>query len=111
MGGRVEEMSEAKAASGLAPIMSAQQVMDWLGIKRTKLYNLIDMGLPFRSLSEDDRTKVFVPAEVQQWLDGRKRSRESPPEAEPGTEARSRRGRPRKDTPPESGGRKWIKGF
>jgi predicted DNA-binding transcriptional regulator AlpA len=99
--------TEAKTMTGLAPIMSAQQVMDWLGIKRTKLYNLIDMGLPFRSLSEDDRTRVFVPAEVQEWLDGRKRSKTPSPEVESG----SRHGRPRKDTPPEPGGRKWIKGL
>lgn len=101
--------TEAKTATGLAPIMSAQQVMDWLGIKRTKLYHLIDMGLPFRSLSEDDRTKVFVPGEVQAWLDGRKRSREQPTVTDAG-EAKASRGRPRKsETKP--GERKWIKGF
>jgi predicted DNA-binding transcriptional regulator AlpA len=93
-------------SKSLVNVMTPTEVMTWLKVKRTKLYDLIDQGLPFHSLSPGGRTKVFYPAEVQTWLDGRgtSRAKSTVEGAEPGA---PRRGRPRKTEAPAV--RKWIK--
>jgi|GEM_PF-5567143 len=93
-----------KETTLVAPIMTPAEVMEWLKIKRTKLYDLIDQGLPYHSLSANGRTKVFYPAEIQAWLDSRGRSRIKTEEAP----SMPRRGRPPKQTG-EAPPRKWIK--
>ena len=87
-------------------IMTPEEVMALLKVGRTKLYDLIDQGLPFHSLSPSGRTKRFLRAEVQAWFEGRGISRQ-PLAAEQGEQAR-RKGRPPKSSIAE-GPRKWIR--
>jgi excisionase family DNA binding protein len=96
-----------------AKYLTPEQLCALLGIKRTKLYDLVEQGLPYRALSPGGRTKVFVPAEVEAWLDARKRAKAptaaaAPADAGPGP---PRRGRPSKGKVVAPGERKWMKGY
>src|SRR5256885_1251587 len=78
-----------------------------LGCSRTKLYSLIDQGLPDRAVSPGGRTKWFFWPEVLAWLDGRKAAKD--PGRRPALQASGpRRGRPRRDTPKAEGSSRWL---
>lgn len=91
------------STEGLPDVMTPAELMDWLKIKRTKMYDLIDQGLPYHSLSPGGRTKVFYRIEVRAWLDARGTSRQPVPAGE----STPRRGRPPKAA--QEGPRKWIR--
>ncbi len=89
---------------GTDEVLTPEEVQTWLKVGRTKLYTLIDQGLPFHSLSPSGRTKRFYRAEVQAWLDGRGVSRQPMP-VEQG-------GKPRPGRPPKAASstpKKWVR--
>lgn len=87
-------------------IMTPTEVMELLKVKRTTLYELIDLGLPFHSISVKGNTKRFLRSEVLAWFDSRKIVRSPMP---PQTGRPRQGGRPTKSESAAVTQYKWIK--